>query len=101
MRVVITEAAKVDLIAIGDYIAEHTPVRAATFIDELLDSCFRLADRPRACPLVPRYEHWGVRRRVHGSYLIFYRIREDLVEVVHVLHGARDYETLLFPGSEV
>jgi plasmid stabilization system protein ParE len=38
--------------------------------------------------------HWGIRRRVHGNYLIFYRVREELVEVVHVLHGARDYETL-------
>ena len=33
----------------------------------------------------------------HGNYLIFYRIADDTVEVLHVLHGARDYENILFP----
>jgi toxin ParE1/3/4 len=31
--------------------------------------------------------------------LIFYRIGPDAKEVVHILHGARDYEPLLFPES--
>ena len=56
MRVVITAAAKADLIAIGEFIRPHNPARAATFIDELLDRCHDLADMPRAYPLVPRYE---------------------------------------------
>jgi toxin ParE1/3/4 len=47
--------------------------------------------------LVPRYEHTGVRRRPYGNYLIFYRISDDRIEVLHVLHGARDYESILFP----
>jgi plasmid stabilization system protein ParE len=29
--------------------------------------------------------------------LIFYRIEADRVVIVHVLHGARDHESLLFP----
>jgi toxin ParE1/3/4 len=99
MRVVVTEAAQVNLLEIGDFIKPHNPVRAVSFVDELLDCCYSLAAMPRAYPLVPRYEHWGMRRRVHGNYLIFYRVREDLVEVVHVLHGARDYEALLFPDG--
>jgi ParE toxin of type II toxin-antitoxin system, parDE len=35
-------------------------------------------------PLVPRYEHWGMRRCVHGDYLIFYRVRSDAVEIVRI-----------------
>ncbi|MEF3365520.1 type II toxin-antitoxin system RelE/ParE family toxin [Methylocystis sp. 9N] len=38
-----------------------------------------------------------MRRRVHGDYLIFYRIQPSAVEILHVLHGAMDYERLLFP----
>jgi toxin ParE1/3/4 len=53
--------------------------------------------RRAAIPLVPRYEHLGIRRRPFGNYLIFYRIGADAIEVVHILHGARDYEPLLFP----
>jgi plasmid stabilization system protein ParE len=48
---------------------------------------------------VPRYEHWGIRRCVHGNYLIFYRVREESVDIVHILHGATDYESLLFPDA--
>jgi toxin ParE1/3/4 len=47
--------------------------------------------------VVPRYEHLGIRRRPFGNYLIFYRVGADAIEVVHILHGARDYEPLLFP----
>ena len=44
-----------------------------------------------------RYKHLGIRRRVHGNYLIFYRLRGDLIEVIHILHGAMDYGALLSP----
>jgi toxin ParE1/3/4 len=98
MRVVITEAAKQDLIEIGEFIRLHNPKRASSFVKELLQHCAALGDRPRACPLVPRYEQHGVRRSVHRGYLIFYRINGELLDVLHILHGARDYESLLFDG---
>jgi plasmid stabilization system protein ParE len=52
---------------------------------------------PRRFPLVPGHESKGIRRRVFGNYLIFYRIREEIVEIIHILNGARDYEPILFP----
>jgi toxin ParE1/3/4 len=39
----------------------------------------------------------GIRRLCHGNYLIFYRVMEHQVEVLHVLNRARDYEPILFP----
>ncbi|MGH8445179.1 MAG: type II toxin-antitoxin system RelE/ParE family toxin [Solimonas sp.] len=99
MKLVLTEAAKADLIAIGDFIALDNPVRAGSFVDELLDRCESLAELPRAFPLVPRYEHWNIRRRVHGAYLIFYRIDDDVIHVIHILNGAQDFEALLFPDN--
>jgi plasmid stabilization system protein ParE len=32
-----------------------------------------------------------------GDYLVFYRVTGSRVEILHVLHGARDYELLLYP----
>jgi len=49
-------------------------------------------------PLVPRYEATGVRRRGHGDYLIFYRVEAEKVIILHILHGARNYNTILFPS---
>ena len=96
MRVVVTEAAKQDLIEIGEFIRPHNPKRAETFVAELLKHCEALGDRPRAYPLVPRYEQHGVRRSVYRGYLVFYRINGEILEVLHILDGARDYENLLF-----
>jgi len=96
MRVVITAAAKADLLAIRRYIGADNPTRALSFVEELLDRCLALADTPRAYPLVPRYERFGIRRCVHGNYLILYRLQPEQIEVIHVVQGARDIEALLF-----
>ena len=99
MKVLFAPAAALELQKIGEYIAKGNPVRATTFIDELVDRCYTLTESPRRYPLVPRYEHWGFRRCVHGNYLIFYRVREEAIDIVHVLHSASDYESLLFPDA--
>jgi plasmid stabilization system protein ParE len=97
MIIVVADEAAADLEAIGDHIAEESPRRAVAFVRELREACEGLGELPERFPLVPRYEHAGIRRRVHGNYLIFYRIGTESVEVIHVLHGAMDYEPLLFP----
>ena len=99
MKVVLTAEALGDLEQIGDYIAQDNPARAASVIDELLGKARQLGDLPQGFPLVPRYERLGIRRRVHGNYLIFYRAEADRVTIIHILHGARDYEALLFPDD--
>lgn len=97
MIVVISAAAEAELEAIGDWIAAHDPRRAVTFVRELRERCWRLIDIPKGFALVPRYEALGIRRRPFGNYSIFYRVIGDQIEVVHVLHGARDYDAILFP----
>jgi toxin ParE1/3/4 len=74
MKVVVTGAAYADLLQIGREIRKDSPARAETFVAELFVRCQRLGAMPRAYPLLPDWEDRGVRRRVHGNYLIFYRI---------------------------
>ena len=69
MIVEFTAAAEADLEAFGDHIA-----RALGFLRDLTRCCLELAEMPQAWSVVPRYEHHGIRRRVHGRYLIFHRI---------------------------
>lgn len=97
MRLVLTESAEADLAEIGDWIAARNPARASTFLIAIRERCERLLDAPKAFPLVPRFERSGIRRRPYGDYLIFYRVDAEMVEILHILHGARDYEALLFP----
>ena len=99
MKVFITAEAEADLARIADYIAQGDPLRAATFVDELVQRCQWLADNPRAFPLLKGYEQHGIRGRPHRQYLIFYVVGDSQIDVVHILGGAQDYEALL-PGEE-
>lgn len=91
-----SDEAEQDLEQITDYIARDNPRRALSFIRELRSKCEDLVDNPNGFALVPRYEHHGIRQRVHGNYLIFYRIENARVVIVHILHGATNYGAILF-----
>jgi toxin ParE1/3/4 len=99
MKVVVSEAAYADLLEIGRAIAKDNPVRAISFVDELHERCMGLSTMARAFPLLPGWEDRGIRRRPFGDYLIFYRISAREAQVLRVLHGARDYERVLFPDE--
>lgn len=72
------------------------PHRALSFVRE---RCMGLAKLPFAFPLIPRYEHLGVRHWVYGNYQIFYRVveTERRIDVLHVIHSARNFAAILFP----
>ena len=70
-----------------------------SFVRDLHRCCLDIAEMPEAWPVVPRYEHHGIRRRVHGRYLIFYRIGPGRITILHILNGAMDVEAILFPGG--
>ncbi len=95
MRVVFTREAEDALEAIADHIALDNPRRALSFIDELRASALGLTDLPLGFPLVPRFETLGVRRRVHGAYLIFYRVEGEVISILFIIHGAQEYAGLL------
>jgi toxin ParE1/3/4 len=95
MKVRLSSEARKDLIAVGDYIARDNPLRASTFVEELVKACVEISSTPLGYPIVQRYEAKGIRRRVYGNYQIFYRVTGDQVFVIRVLHGARDYDALL------
>jgi toxin ParE1/3/4 len=82
-----------DLEAIADFIAADDPLRAVSFIDELLAVCAAIAQQPRA--------HWrredlapGLRQAIHGRYLILFTAGGKDIVIERVLHGARRIEDL-------
>jgi plasmid stabilization system protein ParE len=100
MKVVLSAQARAALREIALFIARANTARAMSFVQELREAAQGVGNMPPAFPLVPRYETpryetRGLRRRRHGSYLIFYRVEDDRVSIVHILHAARDYEALL------
>lgn len=96
MKVRFTTEAKADMRQIGDYIARGSRRRALSFIDELEQKSLAIAASPKAFPLIPGYEWSGIRRRVYGSYLIFYQVEDGGIFILRILHGSTDYAYILF-----
>ncbi len=87
-----TTQADEDVLLVWNYIARDSIQNADAFLDTMNERCQLLADTPqmgRARPdLGDEVRSWPL-----GNYLIFYRIVETGVEVLRVLHGARDIPT--------
>jgi toxin ParE1/3/4 len=99
MKIFFIPLARAGLIDIGDYIAAGGRAVADHHVTGLEQACLRIADNPLMHALLEGHEKTGVRRRVHGKYLVFYRTTNGSVEIPRILHGARDYEAILF-GEE-
>ena len=99
MKVIFSRNAEQDLEDIGDWIAQDNPSRAASFVVELRGACRAIGRAPTSYPLVDKLRDPKLRRRIYGNYLIFYDIGSAAVEILHVLHGARDYATIVYPDE--
>ena len=84
-----------DLAAIEDYIARDNPVMAAKTVAILHDKCRFLAQNPRLFRVQSHF--LNLRKYAVGNYLIFYRILGRDIEIVRILHSARDIKNLLPP----
>ena len=87
-------AAETDLIEIWVYIAEENPAAADALLESINDTCRTLATAPlmgrTRDELLP-----GIRSFPVGHYVIFYQPIEDGIDVVRVLHGARDFPSVI------
>lgn len=89
--------AKSDLAEIWDYIAEGSEARADAFVETIGQKLQILAERPNIGR--PRDELVDALRSFPvGRYVIFYMPIENGIDVVRVLHGARDLDSVL--GAE-
>jgi toxin ParE1/3/4 len=98
MRVRFSEDADADLESIQAFIRRDNPERAVTFARDLALAAIAIGDVPQAYPRLGSAADPDLRRKTHGSYLIIYRVREQ-VEIVRILHGARDI-LRVFAGGE-
>jgi len=82
-----------DLVDIWLYIANDSPNNADNFLDQMREKFWSLAEAPQIGSKRDELRS-GLRSQPMGAYLIFYFPLHDGIEVVRVLHGARDIESL-------
>ena len=89
--------AQVDLVSIFDYIAQDSPNRALSFVEKLDQRIGRLEQHPNLgrVPRHPKLREFGYRVLIVESYLVFYIIRGQTIEVHRVVHGSRNLDHLI------
>jgi toxin ParE1/3/4 len=98
-QVVRAPQAEADLVEIADYLARRDLTAALRFLDEAERGFASLAQMPSigglaetTNPRLAGLRVWPI--PTFSSYLIFYRTSAETIEVVRVLHGARDLDKL-------
>ena len=90
-------AAQEDLLSILDFIAQDSPSRALRFIDKIENRIGLLESSPRLgrLPRHPELRDYGYRVLIIESYLVFYVIRRQMIEIHRVVHGSRNLDHLV------
>jgi toxin ParE1/3/4 len=76
------------------YIANDSPVNADRFLDRLVTS---ITTTLSAAPLAGRIRDefgLGLRSFPVESYIALYRMNKGAVEIIRIIHGARDLEAI-------
>ena len=80
---------------ICDYIANDSKYYSALFAKKIIAIVKSISQFQKAGRIVPEYNDENLREKIYENYRIVYRIREEVIEIVAICHGARHLENLL------
>jgi toxin ParE1/3/4 len=94
-----TAQTEMDLADILRYLEERSPAAAERLATAIEERCERLAQFP-ALGRAREELAEGLRSIAVERYVVFYRVTTTAVEVLRMLHGARDIDTIMAPDDE-
>lgn len=89
MQIVWTKGARADLVEIAREIAQDRPDTARAVVNRIRSAVGDLSTFPELGRIVPELGDPSVRERIVRPYRAIYRLGEDRVEVLAVVHGRR------------
>ena len=90
MKVLWTDSAVAQLQTIHDYLGQTSPDYAVRIVDRLTRRSIQIAAFPNSGRIVPEYERKEIREVIEGRYRIIYLVEVAQVQVLAVIHGARN-----------
>ncbi len=88
-KVLWTENAIEDLLAIKEYISEDSVDRAEAWILELFNSGESLVNLPTRGRIVPEFQQENLRELLIDNYRLVYRIKKASIEIITVFEAHR------------
>ena len=98
MKLYVTPAARADLDDVWDYVSPAGKKVADRFVTKIRKQCRMLARFPGIGRARDELAV-GLRSFPLSPFVIFFRLVDKRVEIVRVLHGARDFEALWKKGK--
>jgi len=92
MTVSWTNAALDNLLAIHTYILQSSPVYADTLVERLIERTEQLTEFPYSGRTVAEFDMPMLRELIESKYRIIYRIKPESIDIIAVLHSARNLE---------
>ncbi len=91
-KVIWAYAAEEDLEAAASCIRRDSPVYAASFVDRALEAGRSLNEFAERGRIVPELRDSSIREIFVYSYRFVYRIEDDRISIVALIHGRRDFQ---------
>jgi plasmid stabilization system protein ParE len=76
--------------AIAEYISTSSPVYAEQFLERVVHRVHQARVFPDSGRMVPEFGDPTLRELLEWPYRLIYRVRDDAIEVLAVLHGRRE-----------
>ena len=91
------ETAENDLYDIFDYVVKENPKAAADLIEKINKKIKNLENNPEidVTPKDLKLKSMGYRALVIDKYIAFYVIKDNIIQIRRIFHGARDYQFIL------
>ena len=93
--------ARQDLLSIHAWIRSDSQRNASRFVDKLIRKCEKLASNPEIGLKIDEFPELSVKWTRVGSFLAFFHRTQEKVEIVRVIHGARDWLSLITGDQEL
>ena len=89
MDIEFTERARKDLNDIFNYISLDSPQYAESFLRDIYEKIENLELFSKIGRRVPEIEHRNVRELIFKNYRIVYRILNEKIQIITIIHGSR------------
>ncbi len=92
MKIHWSESAIDSLKAIKEFIANDSEFYSKFFTENIINHVEVLKEFPSIGSIVPEYNQSDIREIIFGNYRIVYRMYENRITVLNIIHASRDFE---------
>jgi len=79
---------------ICSYIAKDSEYYAILFAKKVIKIVKAIPQFPKSGRIVPEYGYENIREKIYGNYRIIYRLKDELIEIVAISHGAKSLNSI-------